>query len=197
MKKVIGVAILLLTLTNTTMAKEKGFDLEREIAVNVSAEKLWDMVGPGFTDVYKWASNVDHSEGKGQSEFEGASCSERSCDVSVKGFSKINEKLYKYDAAKMNLAYEVNNGMPGFITKAQNDWTVVSLGENKSKLVMKAVFRSKGLMGSMMNGKMKKKMEETLTTVLNDAKVYAETGKISQAKAERVAKLQKKSKVAA
>ena len=31
MKKVIGLGILLLTLTTTTMAKERGFDLEREI----------------------------------------------------------------------------------------------------------------------------------------------------------------------
>ena len=138
MKKVSGLLILVLTLTSTAMAKEKGFNLDREIVINVSAEKLWNMVGAGFTEVYKWASNVDYSEGTGEAEFEGATCSERYCDVTIKGFDRISEKLLKYDEEKMNLAYEVRHGMPGFVTKAQNDWTVKSMGENKSKLVMSA-----------------------------------------------------------
>lgn len=178
------------------MAK-KGFQVEKEIIINVSATQLWEMVGPGFVDVYKWSSNVDHAEGKGSGEFEGATCHERVCDLNVKGFNKISETLTNYDEESMNLAYEVREGMPGFITKARNDWTVISINENQSKLVMKAEFASKGLMGVMMNGIMKKKMNKTLETVLNDAKVFAETGKPSQAKQERVAELAKKNKIAA
>ncbi len=193
MKKIVKTLILLLTINTVAMA-EKGFELEKEIIINVSADELWKMVGPGFVEVYKWSSNVDHASGSGNSEFEGAVCSERVCDVNVKGFSKINETLYKYSDANMNLAYRVNEGMPGFVTKAVSDWTVVDLGNNKSKLVMKAQFGSKGLMGSMMNGMMKKKMNQTLDTVLNDAKVYAETGNVSLAKKERVAHLEKKQK---
>ncbi len=171
---------------------EQGFDISREITIGVSAEELWKMVGPGFIEVYKWSSNVDHAEGQGQSEFEGAVCSERFCDVNVKGFSKISEKLTKYDEGKMNLAYEVTDGMPGFVTRAVNDWTVVAVDQNSSKLVMKAQFRSKGLMGSLMKGMMEKKMKETLETVLNDAKVYAETGEVSEAKSNRMAQLARK-----
>lgn len=176
---------------------QQGFTLEKEITVNVSAGELWEIVGPGFIEVYKWSSNVDHAEGSGTPEFDGASCSNRSCNVNVKGFDKIDEELTKYDAAKMNLAYAVKEGMPKFITKAANDWTVVSIDETHSKLVMKAAFESKGMMGKMMNGMMRKKMAETLETVLNDAKVYAETGKVSQVKADRMAQLDKKMKKAA
>ncbi len=197
MKKKLGLLALVFTLTTNTMAKEKGFDITREITINVSAAKLWNMVGPGFVEVYKWSSNVDHAEGAGNPEFEGASCSERYCDVNVKGFTAISEKLTEYDENSMVLAYEVKSGMPKFVTKALNQWTVSSVGENKSKLTMKAVFRSKGMMGSLMNGMMKKKMQSTLETVLNDAKVYAETGKVSKAKAERMAEIGDKLKVAA
>ena len=147
MKKVIGLVIAVLSVNFIVMA-QKGFDVEREIVINVSAEELWEMVGPGFVKVYDWSSNVDHAEGKGQGEFEGAVCSERFCKVNVKGFSEISEKLTKYDADRMNLAYEVQEGMPGFVTKAVNDWTVVSTGARQSKLIMKAQFRSKGLMGT-------------------------------------------------
>ncbi len=196
MKRLLWLSIALFTLNTNTMA-QKGFDLEREITINVSAAELWKMVGPGFIEVYKWSSNVDHATGKGQSEFEGAVCSERFCDVNVKGFSSISESLTKYNAQQMNLAYEVNSGMPSFVTKAANDWTVVAIDDTHSKLVMKAEFRSKGLMGTMMNGMMEKKMGKTLDTVLNDAKVYAETGQQSEAKKSRVAQLAKKTKQAA
>ncbi|MEM6262327.1 MAG: SRPBCC family protein, partial [Bacteroidota bacterium] len=179
-----------------TMA-QKGFLLEKEIIINVSADQLGDMLGPGFGEGYKWSSKGDHAEGMGEGQFEGAVCDERACNVNVKGFSKIQEKLIMYDETSMNLAYQVNEGMPGFITKAVNNWTVVPVGANKAKLIMKAEFESKGLMGALTRGMMKKKMGETLETVLFDAKVYAETGKISEMKQQRIAELNKKAKKAA
>ena len=195
MKNVLKTLAILLTL-NTSVMAQKGFDLEREITINVSADQLWEMVGPGFIEVYKWSSSVDHAEGSGKSEFEGAVCSERSCNVNVKGFNKISEKLTNYDEAKMTLSYVVNDGMPGFVSMAKNTWTVVAVNENQSKLVMKARFETKGLMGAMMRGTMSKKMNETLNTVLNDAKVYAETGVPSEVKQARIAKLEKKKQAA-
>lgn len=196
MKRLLWLSIALFTLNTNTMA-QKGFKLEREITINVSADELWNMVGPGFVEVYRWSSNVDHAQGSGTPEFEGAVCSERSCDLNVKGFSSISEILIKYNAQQMNLAYEVKSGMPSFVTKAANDWTVISIDDTHSKLVMKAEFQSKGLMGALMNGMMEKKMRQTLDTVLNDAKVFAETGQQSEAKKERVAQLAKKTKQAA
>ena len=176
--------------------KEKGFSLTREIEINVTADELWKLVGDGFADVYIWASTVDHSSGSGSADFEGAVCSERSCDLNASGFDKISEKLTKYDIETKNLAYEVNSGMPSFITYASNDWQVVDLGNGKSKLIMNGNFQMKGLMGTMMKGMMKKKLTKTLDQVLVDAKVYAETGQVSEAKQKRVNKLNKKNMAA-
>jgi response regulator of citrate/malate metabolism len=89
------------------------------------------------------------------------------------------------------------DGMPGFVTQAKNNWIVIPINAHQSKLIMKAQFRSKGLMGFLMKGMMKKKMDETLETVLNDAKVYSETGNISIAKQERMNELEEKMKRAA
>ncbi|GAB5557419.1 MAG: hypothetical protein SchgKO_16320 [Schleiferiaceae bacterium] len=166
-----------------------GFNITKDITIAVPEDALWEMIGPGFVDVYKWSSNVDHASGTGTPEFEGAVCSERSCDLNVKGFSKISEKLTKYNAKTKTLAYTVQEGMPGFVTEATNEWTVVPVGKNASKLTMKARFGSKGIMGALMNGMMEKKMVQTLETVLNDAKVYAETGLPSKAKRDRMKQL--------
>lgn len=171
---------------------EKGFTIQKEIMINVAADSLWDFIGPGFIEVYKWSSNVDHAEGRGTSEFQGAICSERYCDVNVKGFNKISERLTKYDQEKQRLAYEVTDGMPSFVTNAANEWSAHPVSKNQSILRMKADFRSKGILGALMNGVMKKKMNDTLETVLNDAKIYLETGKISKAKQKRIDQLSKK-----
>jgi len=176
---------------------QKGFELKKEIIIDVSSEELWEMVGPGFVDVYKWSSNVDHASGSGKPEFEGAVCSQRSCDVNVKGFNKISERLTNYDQEQMTLAYAVEEGMPGFVTKAENQWTVIPIDASHSKLVMAAAFESKGIMGALTKGMMKKKMSETLDTVLQDAKIYAETGQISPAKRERIEEIKRKQKIAA
>lgn len=176
---------------------EKGFVISKEIIINVPAEKLWEMVGPGFVEVYKWSSNVDHASGKGTGQFEGAVCEERFCDVNVSGFSKISEVLTQYDDTKMNLAYQVNSGMPSFVSKAVNDWTVIPMEGGRSKLVMKATFATKGIMGFLMNGMLKKNLTQTLETILLDAKIYAETGRVSEAKAKRIEKLKKKGVLAA
>ena len=191
MARTLGLCFILFTLNSGIMA-QKSIHVEREMTINVSADELWEMVGPGFVEVYKWSSSVDHAEGQGISSFEGAVCDERFCDVNVKGFSKISEKLTAYDASKMNLAYTVQQGMPGFVSHAENNWTVIPLGANRSKLVMKGKFEVKGLMGLLMRSTMEKKMFETLETVLNDAKVYAETGKVSATKAARMQELSKK-----
>lgn len=196
MKKFWNLFLILFTL-NSGIVAQNSFLVEREITINVPASQLWEMVGPGFVEVYKWSSSVDHAEGQGTSEFAGAVCDERFCDVNVKGFSKISEKLTNYSEEDMNLSYVVQNGMPGFVNHAENNWTVVPVGPNRSKLVMKGKFEVKGLMGFFMKGVMEKKMMETLETVLNDAKVYAETGEVSANKAERIAQLAKKGKKAA
>lgn len=191
MKKVLNIAFILLTINLSIMAQQ-GFTMEKEISINVPAAELWEMIGPGFVEVYKWASNVDHAEGKGRSEFEGAVCDERFCDVNVKGFSKISEKLSYYNEQQMKLSYEVIEGTPGFVDLAKNTWTVVPIDSNSSKLVMNLEFKTSGFMGMMMNGMMKSKMNKTLDIILNDAKVYSETGIVSDAKQKRINKLQKK-----
>ena len=200
MKRAIGLTIVLLTLNFMIMGQTKelkGFELTKESAtINVSAEKLWEIAGKDFENAYKWATTVDHSEGSGKAQFEGATCDARACDLSASGFDRIEEKVTKYSDEKMNYAYDVVEGMPKFVAKASNDWTVVSVGPNQSKLVMKVDFRVKGLMGTLMKGMMQKKMEKLLGVVLNDLKVYAETGKPSASKQKRINKLAKKKQAA-
>ena len=75
----------------------KEIILSKRIQINAPADEVWEVVGPGFGDAHIWASTVDHAVTSGEPEFEGASCSSRSCDLNVKGFSHIKEEITIYD----------------------------------------------------------------------------------------------------
>lgn len=169
----------------------KYFELGKEIIINASADKVWDVAGKGFADAGKWATNVDHSSGTGKSQFEGASCDERSYDLNAKGFNKITEKLTDYSDKDMRLAYDVLEGMPKMMSKARNKWKVTAVGPNKTKIVLVAEFGVQGLMGKLMLGMMKKKMNDLLSIALNDLKIYTETGTVSDTKRARLEQLAK------
>ncbi|MGL1886123.1 MAG: SRPBCC family protein [Reichenbachiella sp.] len=162
---------------------------EQGEAINVSAEKLWEIVGTGFAYAGEWSTAVDHSVGKGKGEFEGATCSNRTCDLNAKGFDKISEELTHYDVKNQELVYDVTEGLPGFVTKASSYWQVIDLGDGTSTLKMTTTMHTKKFMGALMGGMMKKNIKSVLPTVSRDLKVYAETGNISQEKKERMAKL--------
>ncbi|MCR9152714.1 MAG: SRPBCC family protein [Croceimicrobium sp.] len=157
--------------------------------INVSADDLWEIVGPGFTDAYVWSTAIDHSEGKGEAQFEGATCNERYCDVNASGFDKISEKLSLYNSENRELKYRAFDGLPGFVTLAENHWEVIDLGAGKSQIRMTITMHMKPFMGWLMGGLFQKNLDKTLNSVMEDLKIYAETGEVSDAKKKRLQKL--------
>ncbi len=162
---------------------------KRSEVINVSASELWEIVGPGFADAYVWSTAIDHSEGRGEGEFNGASCNERYCEVNAKGFDKVEEKLSLYNEDKMELAYIAYAGLPGFVKFAENHWEVIDLGEGKSQIQMTITMHMKPFMGWLMGGMFRRNLDKTLNSVMDDLKIYAETKEISEAKKKRIAEL--------
>lgn len=159
--------------------------------INVPAAELWQIVGPGFTDAYVWSSAIDHSEGRGNAQFEGATCDERYCEVNSAGFDKIQEKLTIYNDETMELAYNAYAGLPSFVSFAENHWEVVDLGSGKSQIRMTITMHMKPFMGWFMGGMFRRNLDKAINSVMDDLKIYAETKEISEAKKKRMAKLAK------
>lgn len=159
--------------------------------INASADKLWEITGPGFGDVGKWSTNVDHAEASGTPEFEGAVCSSRSCDLNAKGFSKINERITAYDAQNRTLSFNIDQGTPGFVTDANSTWEIIKVSETTSKIRVTSTLELKRFMGSLMGGMLEKNLNSVIPTIISDLKIYAETGEISESKKARIASLNK------
>jgi hypothetical protein len=160
--------------------------------INIPASKLWEIVGPGFADAHVWSTAIDHSLGKGAGKFEGATCSERYCEVNASGFDKIQESLTSYDAKAQTFSYNAHTGLPSFVSFAENLWEVVDLGNGKSQIKMTITMRMKPFMGFLMGGMFRRNLNKTLSSVMQDLKIYAETGEISAAKKARMAYMAKK-----
>lgn len=195
MKKVFGILMIITTLNLTMMAqtklKYKEFKMtKRSEVIGVSADKLWEIVGPGFEHAGDWSTAVDHSSGSGEAQFEGATCNERSCDLNARGFSKISEVLTLYNEDSQELAYDVVEGNPGFVLKAGNHWKIIEVGPNESALEMTVTMHLKKFMGTLMGGMLKKNINQLMPSIFHDLKVYAETGQISEEKQQRIAKLE-------
>lgn len=157
----------------------------KELIINASIDKAWQILGHEFADAHKWASVVNHSESRGGS-LNGSTCGERGCDIS--GMGKTREKLIKYSDADHLLSYTVPEGMPSMVKYATNTWQLTSLGQSKTRLNMEMDVTLGGILGFMMKPMMKMMMGKMAKVTTDDFKYYVETGKPSEAKLKALKK---------
>lgn len=172
--------------------KIKEVKISKPVTVNVSSDVLWEIIGPGFDEAGKWSTAVDHSAGHGEAKFDGAVCDTRSCDLSAKGFNSVNEKITVYDPSNKTMAFDVIEGMPGFVTYLNNHTVITDLGNGRSKAELQITMHMKPFMGTLMGGMLKKNLNNLIDSALDDLKIYAETGEPSDRKKARMVKLAKK-----
>lgn len=171
--------------------KYKEVKISKPVTVNVSSDALWEIIGPGFSEAGKWSTAVDYSSGQGEDKFDGASCDSRSCDLSAKGFTSVDEKITEYDVSNKTMSFDVIKGMPGFVTLMSNRTVITDLGNGRSKAELQITMCMKPFMGWLMGGMLKKNINNLLDSALEDLKVYAETGAPSDRKKARMTKLAK------
>ncbi|MBI5371829.1 MAG: SRPBCC family protein [Sphingobacteriales bacterium] len=159
--------------------------LRKEIIVNKDIEAAWKVLGHDFATVHVWASAVNHSAGSG-SPFNGASCSERGCEIP--GMGRISEKIISYSDTEHSLSYAVREGMPKMIKQAVNTWQLSSLGAGRSKLIMVMDITPGGFMGMLMQPMIRMMMSRMGSRIAADFKYYVENGRPSEAKLKALRK---------
>lgn len=199
MKNLILTLGIMSTIISQSVAAEKSkykediITLESDF-VNVSANELWQIIGPGFEKAGHWSTAVDHAVGKGEAKFKGATCDERFCELNAKGFSSIKEVITLYNEKNQEFAFDVTEGNPGFVKKVNSHWEVVKVSDTQSKLRITITMHTAKFMGFLMGGMMRANINKVIPTIFRDLKVFAETGDISEQKKERMAILAKKYK---
>ena len=164
-------------------------EIKKEILINRPIQEVWEVLGNQFSTAHKWARGLTHSEGFGKPKFNGAECNNRTCEVP--GFGTIHEEIKKFDVQNYVLAYEVVKGFPGFITSAVNIWTLERKGRN-TLVRMHMNMQTKGFKGIIMGPMMKMQLNKIVAGVIEDLKIFVETGNPSDYKQKELEKTQKK-----
>lgn len=201
MKQMIVLMILLNPFSTVMSQTDKKYKeitiVQTSEVIQVSADSLWK-IAREFQEVAVWSSNIKHATGDGEPEFKGATCSERTCHVEgIGGYNKVVEKLILFSDANRELAYEMIEGAPGFVIFARNHWTVSEAGPNQSVIKMHVTMRLKRFAGFFLGGQLKKTVLKNLPIAMQELKVYAETGQVSEAKKNQLREQERKRKKAA
>jgi hypothetical protein len=107
--------------------------LQGQITINASAEKVWRILAHEFGTVGDWASSIPTSKAITDIPApEGAEVTGRVCATAVPGFAAVREIFTYYDEQSMRFGYEPTEGRPWFIKDAENHWVVHSLGPQTS-----------------------------------------------------------------
>lgn len=146
--------------------------IEKEILINKNIADVWKVLGHDFAHPYKWASAVNHSEGKGK-PLATTQCDERACQTVM---GNIREKLTHYSDENYHLSYIVSEGMPAMVKTATNDWKLTKVKEGATHLKIKMEFALQGVMGFVMQPLMKMKLEKLGSEMVEDFAHYAEKG---------------------
>lgn len=124
-------------------------DLHNEILIEKPAVAVWDTLGERFAHVSDWAAPITESSctvGEGGRPDVGTV---RAC--SIEGFGPvkpgvIKERLLAFDRSAMSLEYEAAEGMPGFVARAVNRWSVHAVDEERCRVRIHATLTLRGPM---------------------------------------------------
>ncbi|MEM9133177.1 MAG: SRPBCC family protein [Actinomycetota bacterium] len=165
--------------------------IQKSIEIDVSADRLWQEAVDEFDQVAVWASVLDTSRANTEVPIPpGATVGGRVCDVP--GFGQVRETFLDVDREARTLLYEAE-GLPTFVKKVINTWTVTPLGPERSRITMDINMETGGA-GRILTPMLGFQLRRQVDTTLDDLKVWLETGRVSPAKQKANAKLARKGK---
>lgn len=142
MRAVVGVAPLIeffvlgsigLVAYSVRPENESPIETHMEVELDAPASAAWQILGEEFGDVGKWATgllatSVDREVGVG---------AVRTCDIEGLGpfpAGRITEELLEFDPGNMRFTYAATSGMPAMFERAQNRWSIESVGPDRCRV---------------------------------------------------------------
>ena len=173
------------------MKQDSSLVLARsQITIDASVDRVWQVLAEDFAAIGKWSSGVDYSEGSGKG-INGSKHTERACKISAVGFSDTKERILQYDHNR-TLRYSLYHGLPGFVTSAENTWTLEEISSNTTHIVGQTEMHVKGIMGFLFRGLMRSNLDRVLAEMAEEVKYFIEKGRPHPKKLKAIAKYEQK-----
>lgn len=177
MKKIIGLTILIVLLSGTTIAQKmdkKYKTLKVERIINAPAKKVWETMVLDYGNISNFSPYIFASKYESGS-LKGELGAERKCNLSEDGKMWAHEKIVAIDYENMTMKNTIVavNKMPLDIDNSYAIYSVKNNGDGTSTAGYEFNFRTKpAIMGTLAKGNFKK----TLNGTLIGLKHYIETG---------------------
>ena len=144
--------------------------------VDAPREAVWQVVAEDFADVAEWASVISEATfAGGDQDPSGLLGGQRQCFIPAFG-SSVKERVVAYDETSGEFAYEVVEGMPPFVTKGYNTWTIEAIDADTTRASATTTMRiAPGTPGSPV-GAAKANFAHVLSISLDELVHFVETG---------------------
>ena len=150
----------------------------KQITINASAEKVWDVLGRDFVNIGTWATSVPHSAVNNEAaRVNNSPVGGRVCNTD---FGDVSEEFTAYDDDKKSLSFRGVFDSKMFKNLiSTND--VVSVDENTAEVKITPNVELT-FIGTLMYPMIKMQLNKAIDQILDDLKYYVENGKPSPAK---------------
>jgi len=103
-------------------------ELKVAIEINASIKKVWQVLGDNFEHIGDWAGLILDSYRLDSTGINGA-YGGRVC--LVRGMGETHEEIIYIDREKYQFAYKAIKGLPFFIRRAENHWSLQELSSQR------------------------------------------------------------------
>ncbi len=144
----------------------------KQITVDTSADKVWEILGTNFNDISEWASPVisshaipDLPAGSG-----------RICQI--KGLGETYERIENYNDAGCEFTFTLESTkLPSFMRRIENTWHVEPHGDNQAWVSVTSDISLLPVFSQLLSGKIHKGLVKSADELLTELKYFAENGK--------------------
>lgn len=156
-------------------------DVHIETEINTPAAKVWQILAHQFAAMDVWTETLSECRALDASEipagFKPASGAPQPVRETTSSFAKAIEVIVEYSEQDMRLRFDTAN-LPAILSSASNTQRVVSMGENRCKIIWDLDIQMRGIF-KIMEPLMKRRFLKSFGGIQQELKIYAETGKVA------------------
>jgi hypothetical protein len=150
--------------------------LSNETIVEVSADRVWEIIAHEFADIGEWAGAIAASRPTPQQPGSvDAPVAGRVCETGLRMFPRVEETIVSYDETGKTLTY-TGAGLPAFVGEARNRWQVTPVDAQRARVRIDAILELRGVTGRLLTLPLRLWLAREGTKTLDDLKHYAEHG---------------------
>ena len=152
-------------------------EIKGQTVIDAPASKVWGVLAHDFANIGRWATIIpDSRPDTTVSAPEGAPVGARVCSNSVPGFGDVREEFLTYDEEGKRFSYKATDGLPLFIESAVNNWSVRSVGPNRSVVEARGKVQMRLIPGLFLAPFMKLQLGRSAAQVGEELKYFIEQG---------------------